>query len=214
MRNDAGVSASPIAPHPFKVTAACPPSVCPAGTLLSFSAPPSIANTINPVRCVSGSLATNDCRLPAGASAEFKLQSATALTTDAPVQVVHFTPGQYVTPSAIEGDPSMVVITPMSQWVENPRFFIPDGVDFNVARLTWASGTTQVLVDGVLVTANAVAGSVAQYALVPVSPGVHQVTTTPANVPVGVDVHGYLSFASYAMPGAHRVQLMDAGFTP
>lgn len=214
MRNDAGVPSPQAAAHPFKVTAACPPSVCPAGTLLTFSDPPTLARSVNPNRCVSGNLRTNDCRLPAGASAEFTVATATTLTTDAPVQVVHFTPGQFATPGAVEGDPSMVLITPTTQWAENPRFFVPEGFGLNVARLTWSSGLTQVRVDGVTVTPNAVPGSSAQYALVSITPGVHEITTTPANVPVGVDVHGYVSFASYAMPGARKIQLGDAGFTP
>jgi len=213
MRNDAGVSAPLAAAHPFKVTAACPASVCPSGTLLTFSEPPTLARSINPNRCVSGTLRTNDCRLPAGASAEFTLATATTLTADAPVQVVHFTPGQGATPGAVEGDPSMVVVTPVSQWAENPRFFVPEGFGLNVARLTWIGGA-QVRVDGVVVTGDPVPGSQAQYALVNVTPGVHEVTTAPANVPVGVDVHGYVSFASYSMPGGRKTQLGDAGFTP
>ncbi|MBL8922186.1 MAG: IgGFc-binding protein [Myxococcaceae bacterium] len=213
MRNDAGVPSPLAAAHPFKVTAACPPSVCPAGTLLTFSDPPTLARSINPNRCVSGTLRTNDCRLPQGASAEFTVATATTLTTDAPVQVVHFTPGQFATPGAVEGDPSMVVVTPVSQWTENPRFIVPDGFGLNAARLTWIGGA-QVRVDGVPVTPNPVAGTQAQYALVNVMPGVHEVTTVPPNVPVGVDVHGYVSFASYSMPGGRKTQLGDAGFTP
>lgn len=135
------------------------------------------------------------------------------LTTDAPVQVVHFTPGQGATAGAVEGDPSMVVVTPVSQWAENPRFFVPEGFGLNTARLTW-TGSAQVRVDGVAVTASPVPSSQAQYALVTVMPGVHEVTTVPANVPVGVDVHGYFSFASYSMPGGRKTQLADAGFTP
>lgn len=108
----------------------------------------------------------------------------------------------------------MVMITPVNQWAENPRFFVPEGLGLNVARLTWSSNATQVRVDGVSVTPNTVPGSAAQYALVSIAPGVHEITTVPANVPVGVDVHGYASFASYSMPGGRKVQLGDAGFTP
>lgn len=209
-RADGGLPSPSPAPFMVKVTAACPTTTCPSGTLLTFSDPPTLARTIAPNRCLSGQLRTNDCRLPAGASAEFFLATSTTLTSDAPVQVIQFIPGQTATPNATEGDPSQMLIAPTSQWEFNPQLLVAPDYPRSFARLTWVGAAT-VAVDGVPVTPQPVPNSQAFWALVSVAPGAHQVTSA---TPVGVDVHAYDSFVSYAMGAGRRFEAQDAGFVP
>lgn len=207
---DAGLPSPNPAPFIVKITAACPAATCPSGTRLTFSDPPMAGRIIGPSQCQSGQLSTNDCRLPAGASAEFQLSGSTMLTTDAPVQVVEFIPGQSATPGANEGDPSMVVIPPSSQWELNPSLVVVPQYGRSFARLTWV-GSATVAVDGTPVVAVAVPNSQAFWALVSLLPGPHQVTSS---TPVGVDVHAYDAFVSYAMGAGRRFAAQDAGFVP
>lgn len=206
----------PGAPQYFKVTAVCGASQCPTGTRLTFNAAPLLANVFVPNRCSSGFLSTNDCDLPGGASMEFSTTTAMVLSTNQPVQVMHFIPGQQASGmTAVTGDPSMALVTPLEQWTRVPWFSTINGSRDAWVRLAWDSAAvTSVAVDGVQVTGVAVASSSLVFANVSVNPGSHVVSTTPPGQPVGVELYGYTTFSSYATMGPRDFRVIAPTLVP
>ena len=206
----------PGAPQYFKVTAVCGASQCPSGTRLTFSTTPTLANVFIPNRCSAGFLSTNDCDLPGGASMEFSTTIAMVLSSNQPVQVMHFIPGQQASgTTAVTGDPSMALVTPSEQWTRVPWFSTINGNRDGWVRLAWDSAAvTGVAVDGTPVTGVAVANSSLVFANVSVNAGTHVVSTNPAGQPVGVELYGYTTFSSYATMGPRDFRVIAPTLVP
>ena len=118
-------------------------------------------------------------------------------------------------PNAATGDPSMALVTPVEQWSRAADFSTIGGHRDTFARLTWdTASVSSVLMDGSPVTGSTLVGSTIAFANVPVAAGDHQLTTVPAGSPVGVELYGYTSYASYATMGPRQFETIAPTLQP
>ncbi len=102
------------------------------------------------------------------------------------------------------GDPAFLLNPPTRQYRPSYTFLIPAGFDQNFASIVAPSGA-QVSVDGQAVAAApvAIAGTAWEVYRVALSNGVHRVES---DQPVGLTVHGYQTYVSYAYPGGMKLE--------
>jgi hypothetical protein len=228
LRLSTGSFATPsqMAPDHWKIVAGCPQSQCPNGTLVKFSTPPAAADVLLPNRCVTGSIATNDCRLLGGQHMEFKSKASFTITADFPIMVGQFFAGQQATTggflsSSSQGDPSFVLLPPVEQWRASYTVLAAPAIRDNYLALVYdESKVSSVLVDGVAVTGFTVlSGSTFRVKNHPVSVGSHTVQIIPKpglpRVPgVGVTAYGYDAFVSYGYTGGLDLGAIVTGINP
>ncbi len=166
---------------------------------------PGASSVLLPNRCLSGTLSGNNCRLAAGSAMEFSSNVSFTLTADAPVHLAQLLPGsgnQGTATSAVEGDPSLIMVPPVERWRSRYTVYSPPG--FRSSWLGFAYETarvSQVLVDGFAVPGFTAVGafSVANYA---VAPGAHVIeVVSPSGAGAGVTVYGYDQYVSYGHMG-------------
>ncbi|MGM0558507.1 MAG: hypothetical protein ACQEVA_19130, partial [Myxococcota bacterium] len=102
------------------------------------------------------------------------------------------------------GDPAFLLNPPTRQYRPSYTFLIPAGFDQNFASIVAPTGA-QVSVDGQAVSASSmpIAGTNWEVYRVALSNGVHRVES---NQPVGLTVHGYQTYVSYAYPGGMKLE--------
>lgn len=212
---------SQAAPDHFKIVASCPASQCPNGTLITFSNAPAAADVLPPNRCISGTLATNNCRLAGGSHMEFKSKANFTITADQPIAVAQFFAGQSATTNAETGDPSFILLPPAEQWRSDYTVLTAPGIRDNYLGLVIDSAKVQsVEVDGVVVTGFTPVGTTTYQAKNhPVSVGVHtiKVNGIPGNTQLpsaGVIVYGFDSYVSYGYTGGLDLGSIVTGIDP
>ncbi|MBI3185759.1 MAG: IgGFc-binding protein [Myxococcales bacterium] len=212
-------------PDHWKIVASCPASTCPNGTLITFApAAPAAADVLLPNRCLSGTIATNNCRLAGGAYMEFKSRSSFVITADNPIAVAQFFPGQGPTglPTQPEqGDPSMVLLPPAEQWRSSYTLLAAPGIKDNYLAIA----IDDTVVASVEVDGSAIAGFVAISGTTfkvknqPISTGTHTVTVVAkpgvTTMPgAGVTVYGYDAYVSYGYTGGLDLGTIVTGIDP
>lgn len=102
------------------------------------------------------------------------------------------------------GDPAFLLNVPTRQYRQNYTFLIPSGFDQNFASLVYPEGA-QVSVDGQAAsgTVASIDGTNWRVVRVALSNGIHRVQ---ADQPVGLTVHGYQTYVSYAYPGGMKLE--------
>jgi hypothetical protein len=205
----------------YKLVAVCPQGQCPSGTLVTFSTPPASADVFLPNRCLSGSLSTNDCRLPSGAAMEFRSKASFTLSSDFPISVTHFLTGAGATSQSAQGDPSMILLAPAEQWPESLVVMASPAFPDNYLSLAYDSANTSgVQVNGVAVTGfNAVTGTTYMVKAHPVPGGRLLVQALPkpgsTSPPrVGATVYGFAEYVSYGSAAGQRLLPNGSGITP
>lgn len=109
----------------------------------------------------------------------------------------------------------MSLVTPVEQWAREVDFTTPRGLRDTWVQLTWdTAAASSVVVDGVTVTGMSLGSSTFAYANVAVAPGQHRVTTVPAGQPVGVELYGFTSYASYATMGPRQFDVIAPSLMP
>ncbi len=150
--------------------------------------------------------------LDAGGIFELTTRESLTLESSRPVLVAQFLasqstaepPGPFgVSPGCntalggnCQGDPSMLLVTPIGQWRTDPIFLVPDTYRVQFVNIALATGTTLRLDGEVLDTAAARPIGTGAWRLltVPVTSGVR---TIVASQPIGVVVYGYDHNISY-----------------
>jgi hypothetical protein len=217
-------SAGNAAADYYKLVASCPPSQCPAGTLLKLSTPPAASDVLPPGRCLTGSLPTNDCRLEGSATIEFRSKANFTLTADNPIAVAQLFAGQQATGgliTATQGDPSMILLPPVEQWRANYTLLAAPGTADNYLGLSIdETQVASVKVDGQVVSGwVSVPGSSYKTLNHPVTNGAHTVVVEPkagiqSTPGAGVTVYGFDSYVSYGYTGGLDLGTIVTGINP
>lgn len=153
--------------------------------------------------------------LDRGESLEVTIRAATRVTGSGALLAARYLVGQDyrgigTSGSGAAGDPSMSLLVPDAQWRTTYSFLAP-----STYQETWidlvASPGARVELDGNVVgdfaaSADGVGSEVAQLR---VAAGVHRITS---NVPVGLQIYGYASYTSYAIPGGLDLREIAAPF--
>ena len=229
LRLTATTFASPTAAGPdyYKIVAGCPDSVCPTGTLITLSsAVPSVDVLSSPgYGCEPGtSLTANNCKLRGGHFVEFRVKSSFVVTADQPVSVGQFFASQSATTgTAIEGDPSFVLLPPIEQWRPTYSVLSSAGIQDNyIGVVIDDTRVLSVQIDGNVVPAgmwSPIAGSTFKVANVAVAQGPHtiDVNPKPGMTPApgaGVTVYGFDSYVSYGYTGGLDLGTLVTGINP
>ncbi len=210
-------------PSYYKVVAGCPLSKCPNGTLLTLNPAPSASDVLAPLGCTAGtSLQANNCRLSGASFVEFRASRAFTLVADQPISVAQFLTGEEATSSsAVEGDPSMILLPPVEQWRSRYTVLAATGLAHNFLGLAIdSSRVSAVLVDGVAISGfQAITGSTYQFKNHPVSTGTHTIQVNAAagqsTLPgAGVTIYGYDSYVSYGYTGGLDLSTLVTGTNP
>lgn len=222
-------STSQMAPDYYKVVASCSTTAtntpCPNGTLITFSTPPAATDVLAPNRCLSGTIAGNNCRLAGGSYMEFRSKSSFTVTGDQPIALAQLFPGQGHTSGGPEqGDPSIILLPPAEQWRSEYTVQAAPGLRDNYLGIVFdEANTSGIEVDGMAIPASSfitVPGTTTYKAINhPVSVGVHTIRALPktgANaVPkAGVTVYGFDVFVSYGYTGGLDLNNIVTGINP
>jgi hypothetical protein len=115
-------------------------------------------------------------------------------------------------PVAVNGDPAMVQMIPVTQYLDEYFFLTPESSDPNHINLILpADGTTSLSLDGNPISPSCTnAGLSYCCARLQVSAGVHSVS---ADEPFGLLVSGYVTNGSYMYAGGAKVGLANATTT-
>jgi hypothetical protein len=169
------------------------------GTVLTFDPPRTGVPTLGP-----------------GQVYEFSTRGDFSLSSSAPVLVGQFMASQSMTtpPGAFgvsgdcpweiggtcQGDPSMLIVAPVAQWIADPIFLVPDTYRHQFIAIAFEQGTTLTLDGSAVETATArPIGATGWRALtLPTSGGARRIV---ASAPVGVVAYGYDHNISYAYNG-------------
>ena len=146
-----------------------------------------------------------------------------SVISDKPILVVQFTTGKSVD-NAEKGDPFMLMVPAVSQYLENTTFSTISGLTLffdNYMNVFSPAGRnafnpSSVILDGRPLAAETwVAlpcsdGSICGHAVqMAISGGVHTIWNTNHGSPLGVTVYGISYLESYAYPGALKLSLSD-----
>ena len=146
-----------------------------------------------------------------------------SVSSDKPILIVQFMTGKSLD-NTEKGDPSMVIVPAVSQYLENITFSTISGLTLffnNYMNVFSPAGrnafnSSSILLDGRPLTAETwVAipcsdGSICGHAVqVAISGGVHSIWNTNYGSPLGVTVYGLSYLESYAYPGALKLSLAE-----
>lgn len=221
-------SAAQMSPDYYKVVASCSTTAastpCPTGTLITFNVPPSAADILVPsqTRCLSGSIASNTCRLAGGSYIEFRSKADFTVAGDFPIAVAQTFAGQSATAgNAAQGDPSLILLPPVEQWRAEYTVQAAPGLKDNFIAISIdKTKVASVTVDGINVTGWSNIGTTAyQTVNWPVSVGVHTINVAPlpgqTKVPgAGVVVYGFDAYVSYGYTGGLDLGSIVSGIDP
>jgi hypothetical protein len=237
LKNNQASTNSP--PDMWKVVASCPLSQCPNGTKITVTPPPLSADVLLPNRCLTGTIAGNNCYLAGGKYMEFKHTGNFVVSADYPIAVAQFFPGQGSTSGAnppIQGDPSLVFLPPIEQW--RPNYTVlsaplaSSAGDQYMAIAIDDSKVQSVELDGTVLTfpGTTIPGSTFKVLTVGrcgsgscngtvLSNGTHTIkvnartgqTTLPG---AGVTIYGYDAFMSYGYTGGLDLGTIVTGINP
>jgi hypothetical protein len=191
--------------------------------LLTLNPAPAAADVIAPLGCTAGtSLQANNCRLSGASFVEFRANRAFTLVADQPISVAQFLTGETATSAtAIEGDPSMILLPPVEQWRSRYTVLAATGLAHNFLGLVIDSArVSAVLVDGVAISGfQSIGTSSFQFKNHPVSTGTHTIAVNA--VPgqsvlpgAGVTLYGYDSYVSYGYTGGLDLGTLVTGTNP
>lgn len=128
---------------------------------------------------------------------------------DMPILLVQFIEGQECTdqPDAAGGDPAMVQMVPVEQYMDEYIFLTPNTYDVDYLVVTRQAGV-EVLLDGapLLTTGFRPAGEGYEVGTFMVLDGVHHVTSA---TPFGIVLVGYSPYVSYAYVGGMDLEVIN-----
>jgi hypothetical protein len=128
---------------------------------------------------------------------------------DMPILLVQFIEGQECTdqPDRAGGDPAMVQMVPVEQYMDEYIFLTPNTYDVDYLVVTRQAGV-EVLLDGVPLSATPFrsAGEGYEVASFQVADGVHHVSSAS---PFGIVVVGYSPYVSYAYVGGMDLEVIN-----
>ncbi|MCO4772820.1 MAG: IgGFc-binding protein [Deltaproteobacteria bacterium] len=137
--------------------------------------------------------------LDAGGILEFEADEHFVVAAGSPILVTQFMQGQQAL-GAEEGDPSMGVAVPTSQWRHEYDFLTPDTYVWNHLGVVTTEGA-QVYLDSQLVMDwEPVGESGLVVSRLLIEPGGHRIVSVD-EVPFGITSYGYAPFTSYLHPG-------------
>ena len=146
-----------------------------------------------------------------------------SVISDKPILVVQFTTGKSVD-NAEKGDPFMLMVPAVSQYLENTTFSTISGLGLLInsyMNVFFPAGRNEfdpssVILNGKPLTVETLVaipcsdGSICGHAVqVILSGGVHSIWNTNYGFPLGVTVYGISYLESYAYPGALKLSLSD-----
>ena len=130
---------------------------------------------------------------------EFETDEHFAVTAVAPVLVTQTMLGQQAL-GAQEGDPSMGLAVPSSQWRSEYDFLTPDSYIWNHLNVVAEAGA-QIYLDSQLITEwETIGESGVSAARLSIESGPHRIESVDT-VPFGITSYGYADFTSYLHPG-------------
>lgn len=135
----------------------------------------------------------------------FTSQESFIISADGPVMPVQYLESQ--SGGAGTGDPAMVQMVPVEQFLDRYAFVTGTGYDVHYVQITREAGAADVLVDGVVVTGYYAVGDY-EVADWPIAEGSHNAVSDNAFGIVGV---GYTGFTSYAYPGGLELEVINPG---
>ena len=136
---------------------------------------------------------------------EFTTNDSFVMTADGPFMPVQYLESQ--SGGAGTGDPAMVQMVPVEQFLDRYAFVTGTGYDVHYVQITRDVGGADVLVDGVVVDGYYTVGSyeVADWTI---SEGSHVAVSDDA---FGIMSVGYTGFTSYAYPGGLELEVINPG---
>ena len=152
--------------------------------------------------------------LEAGKFTQFTAQADFELTSDKPVLLAGYTYGCETTKlDTCPGDPSMVLVVPVEQWLSDYVFLVDDSYTNDNVKVVRNMGTKVefgcfgMVTDWAPVTAH-YESAVVNFNLAPCMPGTNTATAT---APIGITVYGEAKSTSYAYPGGLALKPITPG---
>ncbi|MGH1340410.1 MAG: IgGFc-binding protein [Nannocystales bacterium] len=136
---------------------------------------------------------------------EFTSTDSFVMTADGPFMPVQYIESQ--SGGAGTGDPAMVQMVPVEQFLDRYAFVTGTGYDVHYVQITRDLGGADVLVDGVVVDGYYTVGSY-EVADWPISEGSHLAQSDDS---FGIMSVGYTGFTSYAYPGGLELEVINPG---
>jgi hypothetical protein len=146
--------------------------------------------------------------LARGRSLEFESNADFVVTGTQPLLVAQFMEGQFTTPGATVGDPSMVLEVPTAQYRRDYSFVVPDTYTASFINVVGHAGA-RIVLDGspLMGTAAMIPGTSWSVWRQSVAPGSHRIVTTDTD-PFEIKVFGVAERTSYAYPGGLDLSAM------